>query len=155
MLADKIEDMLNTVVRQVAFHNFENLVHTHRQDGELSSEQISQFWVETQKQALGPSIRIDDSFKPIWAYVPHFVHSPFYVYAYAFGDCLVNALWQVYQDGSDPEFNTHYKTLLRSGGTVRFDSALAPFSLNPSAPEFWNKGLDMISSMIDQVEDLQ
>ena len=140
---------------QVAFHNFENLVHTHRRDGELSSEQISQFWVETQKQALGPSIRIDDSFKPIWAYVPHFVHSPFYVYAYAFGDCLVNALWQVYQDGSDPEFNTHYKTLLRSGGTVRFDSALAPFSLNPSAPEFWNKGLDMISSMIDQVEDLQ
>ena len=155
MLADKIEDMLNTVVRQVAFHNFENLVHTHRRDGELSSEQISQFWVETQKQALGPSIRLDDSFKPIWAYVPHFVHSPFYVYAYAFGDCLVNALWQVYQDGSDPEFNTHYKTLLRSGGTVRFDSALAPFSLNPSAPEFWNKGLDMISSMIDQVEDLQ
>ncbi len=154
MLTDKIEDMLNTVIRQVAFHNFENLVHTSRRDGELSSEQISKFWVETQKQALGPAIRIDDSFNPIWAYVPHFVHSPFYVYAYAFGDCLVNALWQVYQDGSDSEFNTHYKTLLRSGGTVRIDNALAPFSLNPSAPEFWNKGLDMISSMIDEVEDL-
>lgn len=155
LLADKIEDMLNTVVRQVAFHNFEKLVHTNRKKGELSSDQISKFWVETQKQALGPAINIDESFKPIWAYVPHFVHTPFYVYAYAFGDCLVNALWQVYQDGSDPDFNTHYKTLLRSGGTIRFDSALAPFSLNPSAPDFWNKGLDMISSMIDKVEDLQ
>jgi oligoendopeptidase F len=154
MLADKIEDMLNTVVRQVAFHNFEYLVHTHRRQGELSSNEISKFWVETQKQALGPGIRIDDSFKPIWAYVPHFVHSPFYVYAYAFGDCLVNALWQVYQDGSDANFNIHYKKLLRSGGTVRFDQALIPFSLNPSEPEFWNKGLDMISTMIDQLEGL-
>ena len=154
MLADKIEDMLNTVVRQVAFHNFEYLVHTHRRQGELSSNEISKFWVETQKQALGPGIRIDDSFKPIWAYVPHFVHSPFYVYAYAFGDCLVNALWQIYQDGSDTDFNIHYKTLLRSGGTVRFDQALIPFSLNPSEPEFWNKGLDMISTMIDQLEGL-
>ena len=155
MLADKIEDMLNTVIRQVAFHNFEYLVHTHRSRGELSSEQISQFWVDTQKQALGPAINIDDSFKPLWAYIPHFVHSPFYVYAYAFGDCLVNALWQVYQDKSDPDFNVHYKTLLRGGGTIRFDEALIHFSLNPSEPEFWNKGLDMISSMIDKVEDLQ
>ncbi len=155
LLAEKIEDMLNTVVRQVAFHNFEYLVHTHRKRGELSSEQISQFWVDTQKQALGPGIIIDNSFKPLWSYIPHFVHSPFYVYAYAFGDCLVNALWQVYQDGSNPEFNVHYKTLLRNGGTVRFDRALGPFALNPSKPEFWNKGLDMISSMIDQVEDLQ
>ena len=154
MLAEKIEDMLNTVVRQVAFHNFEYLVHTHRSKGELSSEQISQFWVDTQKQALGPAIKIDHSFEPLWAYVPHFVHSPFYVYAYAFGDCLVNALWQVYQDGLEPNFNVHYKNLLRSGGTVRYDRALLPFSLNPSEPEFWHKGLDMISAMIDQVEDL-
>ena len=155
MLAEKIEDMLNTVVRQVAFHNFEYLVHTNRKHGELSSEQISQFWVDTQKQALGPGIQIDNSFKPLWAYIPHFVHSPFYVYAYAFGDCLVNALWQVYQDQSDPNFKVHYKTLLRGGGTVRYDEALIPFSLNPSEPKFWNKGLDMISSMIDQVEELQ
>ena len=155
MLAGKIEDMLNTVVRQVAFHNFEYLLHTHRSRGELSSEEISQFWVDTQKQALGPAIIIDDSFKPLWTYIPHFVHSPFYVYAYAFGDCLVNALWQVYQEGTEPNFNVYYKNLLRGGGTVRFDRALDPFSLNPSEPGFWHKGLDMISSMIDSLEDLQ
>ena len=154
LLAGKVEDMLNTVVRQIAFHNFETAFHDARKSGEVSAEALSDLWMQTQTQALGPAVRLDDSYRPIWAYIPHFVHTPFYVYAYAFGDCLVNALWQIYQDGSDTDFNIHYKTLLRSGGTVRFDQALIPFSLNPSEPEFWNKGLDMISTMIDQLEGL-
>ena len=154
MLADKIEDMLNTVVRQVAFHNFENLVHTHRRDGELSSEQISQFWVETQKQALGPSIRIDDSFKPIWAYIPHFVHSPFYVYAYAFGDCLVNSLYDVYASEGVDSFEQKYINMLRAGGTLRHNELLKPFDLNTSDPKFWKLGVNTIIKLIDDLENI-
>ena len=111
--------------------------------------------METQKQALGPHVMTDDPYRHLWSYIPHFIHSPFYVYAYAFGDCLVNALWQVYQDSDDKaDFVTHYKMLLSAGGTKRYDAALAPLGLDPADSQFWHKGLDMIASMIDELESL-
>ena len=155
MLAGKIEDMLNTVVRQIAFHNFEVGFHTARATGELSAEEIGDIWMKTQKEALGPAVMTDEAYRNLWSYIPHFIHSPFYVYAYAFGDCLVNALWQVYQDSADKAaFVEHYKTLLSAGGTKRYDAALAPLGLDAGDPQFWDKGLDMISAMIDELESV-
>lgn len=157
LLAGKIEDMLNTVVRQIAFHNFETAFHDARRSGEVSGEQLGDIWMDTQSAALGPAVRLEDSYRSVWAYIPHFVHSPFYVYAYAFGDCLVNALWQSYQNRSDdarPQFVTDYRGLLAAGGTVRYDSALQPFHLDATRPEFWHLGLDMVAGMIDELERL-
>ena len=157
LLAGKVEDMLNTVVRQIAFHNFETVFHDARRKGEVSAEQLSDIWMDTQSSALGPGVNLDDSYRSVWAYIPHFVHSPFYVYAYAFGDCLVNALWQSYQISSAekrPQFVSDYRGLLAAGGTVRYDSGLCPFGLDATKPEFRHLGLDMVASMIDELESL-
>ena len=158
LLAGKVEDMLNTVVRQVAFHNFETRFHDARRNAELTSDEISDIWMETQRAALGPAIKTGDDYRPIWGYIPHFVHTPFYVYAYAFGDCLVNALWQTYQsaqaDGQAADFVASYRSLLQAGGTERYDIALQRFGLDPRGPAFWSMGLDMISGMIDELEGL-
>ena len=158
LLAGKVEDMLNTVVRQVAFHNFETRFHDARRNAELTSEEISDIWMETQRAALGPAIKTGDDYRPIWGYIPHFVHTPFYVYAYAFGDCLVNALWQTYKsaqaDGQAADFVASYRSLLQAGGTERYDIALQRFGLDPRDPAFWSMGLDMISGMIDELEGL-
>ena len=158
LLAGKVEDMLNTVVRQIAFHNFETELHNARAKAELTAEEISDIWMETQRAALGPAIRTGDDYRPIWGYVPHFIHTPFYVYAYAFGDCLVNALWQKYQlaqaSKTDDVFIQNYKALLKAGGTERYDVALQRFDLDASKPAFWSLGLDMISGMIDELEGL-
>ena len=158
LLAGKVEDMLNTVVRQVAFHNFETQFHDRRRAGELTADEIADIWMETQRAALGPAIKIGDDYRPIWSYVPHFVHTPFYVYAYAFGDCLVNALWQQYQaclqQGNAAGFIAQYTHLLMAGGTERYDVALKRFDLDASQAAFWSLGLDMISNMIDELESL-
>ncbi len=158
LLAGKVEDMLNTVVRQIAFHNFETQLHDARITAELTPDEISDIWMETQRAALGPGVRIGDDYRPIWGYVPHFVHTPFYVYAYAFGDCLVNALWQNYQQasqaGDKDGFVARYNYLLRAGGTERYDMALGRFDLDARKPAFWSMGLDMISGMIDELESL-
>ena len=163
LLAGKIEDMLNTVVRQIGFHNFEVKFHDARKNGELTPDQIADLWMETQADALGPAIKIDDSYRPIWGFIPHFIHVPFYVYAYAFGDCLVNALWQVYaksdqnpsgQAEEKTQFVNQYLNLLRAGGTQRHDVALAPFGLNARDKDFWNLGLDMIAGMIDDLDQM-
>jgi oligoendopeptidase F len=158
LLAGKIEDMLNTVVRQIGFHNFETRFHDARKDGELTAEQIADIWMETQATALGPSVDIDDSYRPIWGFIPHFVHAPFYVYAYAFGDCLVNALWQVYTKAEDQsakdKFVADYLGLLKAGGIHRHDVALAPFGLDARDRGFWTLGLDMLVSMIDELESV-
>ena len=149
--------MLNTVVRQIAFHNFETAFHDARKSGEVSAEALSDLWMQTQMQALGPAVRLDNSYRPIWAYIPHFVHTPFYVYAYAFGDCLVNALWQNYREQSETNksvFAEQYIGLLKAGGTKRYDEALAPFELNPADASFWDLGLDVIAGMIDELEKL-
>ncbi|MDC0062385.1 M3 family oligoendopeptidase [Candidatus Puniceispirillum sp.] len=158
LLAGKVEDMLNTVVRQIAFHNFETQLHDRRAKAELTADEISDIWMETQRVALGPAIRIGDDYRSIWSYVPHFVHTPFYVYAYAFGDCLVNALWQKYQLAQEKKtediFIQNYKGLLKAGGKDRYDVALKPFDLDAGKPAFWSLGLDMISGMIDELEGL-
>ena len=150
--------MLNTVVRQVAFHNFETKFHDNRVSGELTAEEIADIWMETQSAALGPAVKLGDDYRPIWSYVPHFVHTPFYVYAYAFGDCLVNALWQQYQNSMQQKnaksFIAQYSNLLAAGGTERYDLALKRFGLDASQEAFWSLGLDMISEMIDELESL-
>lgn len=153
MLARKVEDMINTVVRQIAFYDFERRVHTARKEGELTSEQIGQLWLDVQVESLGSSIKISEGYETWWSYIPHFIHSPFYVYAYAFGDCLVNSLYAVYQNGA-PEFQKKYFELLKAGGTKHHSELLAPFGLDASDPSFWDKGLSMIEGMIDELEAL-
>ncbi|MBL4740966.1 MAG: M3 family oligoendopeptidase [Sneathiella sp.] len=153
MLAGKVEDMLNTVVRQIAFYQFEVRVHTARQKEELSPDQIGEIWMDIQKESLGPAIRLHDEYQYFWCYIPHFIHSPFYVYAYAFGDCLVNALYSVYQ-GSEEGFQAKYFDMLKAGGTLRHKELLAPFNLDASDPAFWSKGLSVIEGFIDELEAL-
>jgi len=152
LLAGKVEDMLNTVVRQIAFHEFETRIHDERADGELSSERIGDIWMDVQRESLGDGIRLDDDYRAFWAYIPHFVHSPFYVYAYAFGDCLVNSLYDLFADGH-PGFQAKYLDVLKAGGTLRHRELLAPFGLDASDPEFWKRGLTMISGFIDELEE--
>ncbi len=151
LLAGKVEDMLNTVVRQIAFHEFETRVHDERADGELSPERLGDIWLEVQRMSLGPAVRFDEEYRHYWAYIPHFLHTPFYVYAYAFGDCLVNSLYGVFQDGH-PGFAEKYLTLLAAGGTLRLDEMLAPFGLDATEPDFWRRGLGVISGFIDELE---
>jgi oligoendopeptidase F len=154
MLATKVEDMLNTVVRQIAMHNFETRVHDERKEGELLSDRIGEIWMETQVESLGPALRFEDEYRHYWAYIPHFIHVPFYVYAYAFGDCLVNSLYAVYQDAS-AGFAQKYLDMLKAGGTERHKELLAPFGLDASDPAFWSKGLGVIAGMIDQLEAME
>ena len=151
LLASKVEDMINTVVRQISFFEFEKLVHTQRVNGELSSEQLGEFWLQVSKESLGDAFVYEDFYKDFWSYVPHFVNSPFYVYAYAFGDCLVNAIYALYQDGMEG-FEDKYLELLSAGGSKRHKELLEPFGLDASKPDFWNRGLDVISGFVDELE---
>ncbi|MCC9620098.1 M3 family oligoendopeptidase [Thalassospira sp. MA62] len=153
MLAGKVEDMLNTVVRQIAFFEFEKRVHEKRREGELTVDEICDIWIAVQHESLGDAIRYEDEYKFYWSYIPHFIHSPFYVYAYAFGDCLVNSLYDVYEHDQDG-FQQKYLDMLRAGGTKRHKELLAPFGLDASDPAFWQRGLNMIKRMIDELEEL-
>lgn len=154
MLAQKTEDMINTVIRQIAFYEFERKVHTERKNGELTAEQIGEIWMEVQRSSLGPAIRLNPGYECFWTYIPHFIHSPFYVYAYAFGDCLVNSLYAVYQ--KSPEgFQDKYFDMLEAGGTRHHKELLAPFGLDASDPSFWQQGLSVIESMIDELEAME
>jgi oligoendopeptidase F len=151
MLAGTIEDALNTVVRQIAFVEFERRVHDARLKAELTAEEIGHIWMGVQTESLGPAFHFDESYKVFWSYIPHFIHVPFYVYAYAFGDCLVNSLYAVYQ--AEPEgFQQRYLELLAAGGTKRHKELLAPFGLDASDPAFWDKGLSMVEGLIDRLE---
>ncbi len=151
MLASKVEDMLNTVVRQIAFYHFEERVHEERRHGELSAEKLGKIWMEVQTESLGPAFRYDEEYSFFWSYIPHFIHSPFYVYAYAFGDCLVNSLYDVFKDGHEG-FKGKYVEMLSAGGTLRHKDLLAPFGLDASDPAFWQRGLGVISGFIDELE---
>ncbi|WP_425091222.1 M3 family oligoendopeptidase [Tropicimonas sp. S265A] len=151
MLAGKVEDMINTVVRQIAFYDFECKLHDARRNGELTPEEINALWMSVQAESLGPVFNFMDGYETFWAYIPHFVHSPFYVYAYAFGDGLVNALYAVYEEG-DADFQAKYFDMLKAGGSKHHKELLAPFGLDASDPAFWDKGLSMISGFIDQLE---
>ena len=151
LLAGKVEDMLNTVVRQISFYEFERKVHDERRKGEISSERIGDIWIETMTESLGPALRLNEDYRVFWAYIPHFIHSPFYVYAYAFGDCLVNSLYALYETATEG-FAEKYLTLLKSGGKYRHRELLAPFGLDASDPAFWAKGLGILEGFIDQLE---
>jgi oligoendopeptidase F len=153
MLAQKVEDMLNTVVRQIAFYWFERKLHTERRKGELTAEQINELWMSVQGESLGPAIRLGPGYETFWAYIPHFVHSPFYVYAYAFGDCLVNSLYAVYER-ADAGFAERYLAMLAAGGTKHHSELLAPFGLDARDPKFWRNGLGLIDRMITEIEGL-
>jgi oligoendopeptidase F len=151
LIAGKVEDMLNTVVRQIAFYTFERKVHEARRQGELTSDQLDGFWLEVQRESLGPAIDLKPGYEVFWTYIPHFVHSPFYVYAYAFGDCLVNSLYALYEE-AHPGFVAKYMEMLKAGGSKHHSELLAPFGLDASKPEFWQKGLSVIERMIDALE---
>jgi oligoendopeptidase F len=153
MLAGKVEDMLNTVVRQIAFYDFESKLHMARRQGELTPDVIGELWMSVQAESLGPAFTFDDEYKYFWSYIGHFIHSPFYVYAYAFGDCLVNSLYAVYQSGLR-DFQSKYLDMLKSGGLKRHKELLAPFGLDASDPAFWDKGLGVISGFVDELEKL-
>ena len=153
MLAAKVEDMINTVVRQIAFYTFERKVHTERRNGELTADRLCEIWLDVQRESLGPALRLDEDYRWYWTYIPHFIHTPFYVYAYAFGDCLVNSLYAVYEDAHQG-FAERYLDLLRAGGTLRHKELLAPFGLDASDPAFWSKGLGVIAGFIDELEKL-
>ena len=154
MLAQKVEDMINTVVRQIAFYEFERKLHTARKEGELTSDQIGELWLSVQADSLGPAIGISEGYETYWAYIPHFIHSPFYVYAYAFGDCLVNSLYAVYQN-AERGFQEKYFAMLRAGGTKHHSELLAPFGLDASDPGFWDKGLSVIDGLITELEGME
>ncbi len=153
LLARKVEDMLNTVVRQIAFHEFEQRIHEERRIGELSAARLGEIWLDVQRQSLGPAVRFDEEYQFYWSYIPHFVRSPFYVYAYAFGDCLVNSLYQVYSEGH-PGFQDKFIEMLSAGGRLRHQDLLRPFGLDASDPGFWRRGLNIIVDFIDELEQL-
>ena len=154
LLASKVEDMINTVIRQIAFYDFECKLHEARRAGELTSDQINKIWMSVQAESLGPCFNFMPGYETFWAYVPHFIHSPFYVYAYAFGDGLVNALYSVYQEGTT-DFEMKYFEMLKAGGSKHHSELLKPFGLNANDPKFWNKGLSVITKMIDELEKME
>jgi oligoendopeptidase F len=151
LLAGKVEDMINTVVRQIAFYSFERAVHTERRNGELTAERIGEIWLSVQGESLGPAIDIRPGYESFWMYIPHFIHSPFYVYAYAFGDCLVNSLYAVYEN-AQAGFAERYLAMLAAGGTKHYSELLKPFGLDARDPQFWDGGLSVIAGMIDELE---
>jgi len=153
LLAGKVEDMINTVVRQIAFYSFERAVHTERKNGELTAERIGQLWLSVQGESLGPAIDIRPGYENFWMYIPHFIHSPFYVYAYAFGDCLVNSLYAVYENAQSG-FAERYLAMLTAGGTKHYSELLKPFGLDAKDPKFWDGGLSVIAGMIDELETM-
>jgi oligoendopeptidase F len=151
LLAGKVEDMINTVVRQIAFYTFERAVHTERKNGELTAERLGEIWLSAQRESLGPAIDIRPGYENFWMYIPHFIHSPFYVYAYAFGDCLVNSLYAVYEHAAEG-FAERYLAMLSAGGTKHYSELLTPFGLDAKDPTFWDRGLSVIAGMIDELE---
>ena len=153
LLASKVEDMINTVVRQIAFYSFERKVHEARKDGELTPDQINAIWMSIQHESLGDAIEFGPGYETFWTYIPHFIHSPFYVYAYAFGDCLVNSLYARYRESAQG-FQDKYFEMLKAGGTKHHSDLLRPFGLDAADPKFWDKGLSVISGMIDELEKM-
>lgn len=154
LLAGKVEDMLNTVVRQISFHEFERHVHSERKESEITLDRLCEIWMQVQTDSLGPAFKLDNDYKYYWAYISHFLHVPFYVYAYAFGDCLVNSLYRVYTEDVVPDFESKYLDLLKAGGTLRHKDLLAPFGLDTRDPAFWARGIETLTVLIDELETM-
>jgi oligoendopeptidase F len=153
MLAAKVEDMINTVVRQIAFYTFERKVHGERRNGELTADKLNEIWMSVQVESLGPAIELKPGYEVFWSYIPHFIHSPFYVYAYAFGDCMVNSLYAVYEKANEG-FAERYLAMLAAGGTKHHSELLKPFGLDARDPAFWQGGLSVIERLIGELEAL-
>jgi oligoendopeptidase F len=153
MLAAKVEDMINTVVRQIAFYTFERKLHGERRNGELTADKLNEIWMSVQGESLGPAIELKPGYEVFWSYIPHFVHSPFYVYAYAFGDCMVNSLYAVYEKANEG-FAERYLAMLSAGGTKHHSELLKPFGLDARDPAFWQGGLSVIERLIGELEAL-
>jgi oligoendopeptidase F len=153
LLAQKVEDMINTVVRQIAFYCFEQRVHQERKAGELTSERLGQIWLQVQEESLGPAIALGEGYETFWCYIPHFIHSPFYVYAYAFGDCLVNSLYGLYRE-AHPGFVGKYLAMLGAGGSQHHSELLRPFGLDARSRAFWTKGIGVLVGLIDELAAL-
>jgi oligoendopeptidase F len=153
LLAAKVEDMINTVVRQIAFYTFERKVHEERRGGELTADRLGEIWLDVQRESLGPAIDLKPGYETFWTYIPHFIHSPFYVYAYAFGDCLVNSLFAVYERAHEA-FADRYLAMLAAGGTKHHSELLKPFGLDARDPAFWQGGLAVIEGLIEDLERL-
>jgi len=154
LIAGKVESMLNTVVRQVAFYDFERRLHNERRSGEISHNRLGEIWLEVQSESLGEAFTLDSEYANYWCYIPHFIHTPFYVYAYAFGDCLVNALYGLYLDGQ-PNFRENYLNMLRSGGSAHHGELLSPFGVDANNPGFWQKGIAVIESFIEELTQFE
>jgi oligoendopeptidase F len=154
LLAAKVEDMLNTVVRQIALYDFERKAHLERRSGELTAERIGEIWLELQGESLGPAIELKSGYETFWTYIPHFIHSPFYVYAYAFGDCLANSLYARYEE-SEQGFAARYLAMLAAGGSKGYAELLEPFGLDAHDPAFWRGGLSVIERLIDELESME
>lgn len=154
LLAGKVEDMINTVVRQIAFYTFERTVHSERRNGELTAERLGEIWMSVQSESLGPAIELKPGYETFWMYIPHFIHSPFYVYAYAFGDCLVNSLYAVYENATEG-FAERYLAMLSAGGSKHYSELLAPFGLDAKSPTFWDGGLSVIEGLITELEGMK
>ncbi len=154
LLASKVEDMINTVVRQIAFYTFERRVHLARRDGELTSDRLGEIWLSVQHESLGDAVECGPGYDVFWTYIPHFIHAPFYVYAYAFGDCMVNSLYSVYQN-AEAGFQDKYFDMLKAGGTKHHSELLAPFGLDATDPAFWQMGLSVIDGLIGELEEME
>jgi oligoendopeptidase F len=154
MLASKVEDMINTVVRQIAFYTFERKVHGERRNGELTADKLNEIWMSVQGESLGPAIELKPGYEVFWSYIPHFIHSPFYVYAYAFGDCMVNSLYAVYEKANEG-FAERYLAMLAAGGTKHHSELLKPFGLDARDPTFWQGGLSVIERLIGELEGME
>ena len=154
LLAMKINDMINTAIRQIAFHFFETRAHDERQNGELSSERLNQIWLEEMKESLGPSVEVDENSAYIWEQVGHFFFLPFYVYAYSFADCVVNSLYWLKLQNKVENFEDKYLELLSKTAIGDYKEIFAPFNLNPESHDFWQGGLNLISYYLDQMEEL-
>ena len=153
LIASKIEDMINTVIRQISFYDFEYRVHQQRKNGELTTKSISEIWMDISKESLGDAFLYDDRYESFWSYIPHFIHSPFYVYAYAFGDGMVNALYSTYRSGMD-DFENKYLDLLSAGGSKTHTDLLSPFNLDLSENNFWQKGIQVLKDLVTELESL-
>jgi len=153
LLAGKIEDIINTLVRQISFYEFENRIHYKRKQGELTTDSISKIWMEVSRDSLGDAFEFDERYQYYWTYIPHFIHSPFYVYAYAFGDGMVNTLYSTYRSGM-PGFEDKYLKMLSAGGSKNYNDLLKPFNLKISKPNFWKISIDVVKNLIDELEDL-
>ena len=154
LIASKVGDMINTAIRQIAFHFFELRAHNERRNGELTEERLSQIWVEEMRDSLGDSVVVDEDSAHIWSMVGHFFFLPFYVYAYSYADCFVNSLYQVKQSGKVENFADKYLDMLSKTALEDYEKILAPFGLNPNNAEFWEYGLALISAYIDELEKL-